>query len=488
MDNFDKDPNEIKSDELGSASESQNESGASADSGASETSSPFQADEFKIQPSDAPSEMRSEFFDPFAPEPKRNSWIFSKEPKPEKGYNPYREDMSVFKDIYEKNPKAYRGAEPLEGETEMYYRARRQMEYSYTNNVARGMLKNAGGFISLLALLFILLAYGIQIPVLIGLSGYTPTMSPEQSEKLIDILNYAIMTLQYVAFFPLIFFVGTVGYKNKIRTYFQKPQVSGMFIFRWSIICLGATYIVSIIFDNLFEILKSMGMYVADLSQPLPTEPLDLALYGLFTVIGAPIFEEIMFRGIMLTHLKKYGCIFASVVTGILFGLIHQNHGQMFFAAALGILFGIIALRAGSIIPTIIMHFVVNGFSFLNTIILSRTNYNDVYYYGTADTLDGPTWALFTSGALNALLYPIMAAALILFIVEFVLYPQTFKLPKGDSTLLAGQKAKAYLSSPVTVITLIILALVICTNSFIPVDAILESIMSALESANQLPV
>ncbi len=419
---------------------------------------------------------------PFFDEPKKKaSWVTSPDVKPEKGYNPYREDFSVFREIYNECPQNFRGSSPLEGETELQYSYRKRAEYTYTKQKTKQKLKDASSFASLLALIFVVIGLAIQIIAVLFISTLTESMTEVQYNDFIDVLNYVLMAIQYIAIFPLIFLVGTVGRKNKCRTFFQKPKTSSMFTFRWCVISLGSTYIISILFDMIFSVLQELGMNVNDLSSELPTEPLELALYGLFTVICAPLFEEIMFRGIMLTHLQKYGCIFASVVSGVFFGLIHQNHAQMFYACALGIIFAIMDIRAGSILPSIIAHVTVNGYSFINTVIAAPTNYNEAVFGEESVALTGPMWALFLMGLLNVLLYISMAAAIVLLIVEIVKFPKTFKLPAGDSMLTSKEKSKAFFSSPVVIITLVLLALVIYMNSFMPLDAISNMISSASE-------
>ncbi len=429
------------------------------------------------------------FYPMYPFEPPKKPWLTVKDVKPERGYNPYRDENSVFKSIYEANPNAFKGAEQLETEDDYQYHSRRYSEYTYTKNEAKKKLRNSLSFAALLTLMFVVLGFGIQIILLFALDGVSSAMTEREYEAFIDIVNYVLMGIQYLAIFPLILLVGTLGRKCKCRTFFHRPETSALFTFRWCIISLGTTYIVGIVFDNIFSVLQDMGMNVNDLSSPLPTEPLELALYGLFTVICAPIFEELLFRGIMLNRLKKYGELFACIVSGVLFGLIHQNHQQMFYAAALGMIFAIMDIKAGSIIPSVIAHMVVNGFSFLNTLIAAPTNYNEVYFGdGSVEMLDGPMWALFGMSLLNLLLLLVMAAAIVLLIIEFIKVPDTFRLRKGDSMLSSNEKANAFFSSPVMIITLIALAGMIFLNSFLPVDAIANFIESLESSLPTTPV
>ena len=49
-----------------------------------------------------------------------------------------------------------------------------------------------------------------------------------------------------------------------------------------------------------------------------------------YSVIVAPVAEEILCRGIIMKYLEKYGKVFALLITAMLFGLLHQNIVQFF--------------------------------------------------------------------------------------------------------------------------------------------------------------
>lgn len=81
----------------------------------------------------------------------------------------------------------------------------------------------------------------------------------------------------------------------------------------------------------------------------------------LFAAIVAPIFEEFVFRGVLLQTLKPYGNGLAVFFTGILFGAYHGNLSQCFYAAAIGIALGYIADVTDSLLPTTVIHILINS-------------------------------------------------------------------------------------------------------------------------------
>lgn len=90
----------------------------------------------------------------------------------------------------------------------------------------------------------------------------------------------------------------------------------------------------------------------------------DAALIGLLVVIGvgAPLVEELFFRGLLLRALGAWlGPVAAVVGSGILFGLAHLEPLQFAGLAAFGIVLGAVAWRVGRLGPTIAAHVSFNA-------------------------------------------------------------------------------------------------------------------------------
>lgn len=96
-----------------------------------------------------------------------------------------------------------------------------------------------------------------------------------------------------------------------------------------------------------------------------------LAGKNIFTVlfvtgIAVPLMEELIFRGLILSELRKIVSVkWAVIIQGILFGLYHFNTLQIIYAAILGIAFGIVLVWTKSIWSSVILHASVNNASTL---------------------------------------------------------------------------------------------------------------------------
>lgn len=88
----------------------------------------------------------------------------------------------------------------------------------------------------------------------------------------------------------------------------------------------------------------------------------------LYSVLGAPLIEELAFRGIIFGSVRRYGRIFAILISALLFGLMHLNIVQFTAAFLIGILFGYIRDTYG--LPAAVLMHISN-----NTLAIISNNY-----------------------------------------------------------------------------------------------------------------
>ncbi len=118
----------------------------------------------------------------------------------------------------------------------------------------------------------------------------------------------------------------------------------------------------SVSFLNTFfaDFLVRLGYKQPDV--PIPS--LDgFGIVGVLLVVALlpAIFEEIIFRGIVLDGAYAYGTAGAALLCGGLFALFHQNPVQTIYQFCWGAAFALMAIRAGSVFPTMLAHFINNA-------------------------------------------------------------------------------------------------------------------------------
>jgi len=104
---------------------------------------------------------------------------------------------------------------------------------------------------------------------------------------------------------------------------------------------------------------------------------LAMGWFRIFYMLSPGIWEEIAFRGVILNLQKKrYTQNIVILLNGIIFGLFHYINLltipdpfsislQVFFASCLGIALSYIYFKSKSLIPCIIIHFLINAFGIL---------------------------------------------------------------------------------------------------------------------------
>lgn len=79
------------------------------------------------------------------------------------------------------------------------------------------------------------------------------------------------------------------------------------------------------------------------------------------TMVMAPLIEELIFRGLMLSRLRKGMSDRAAVlICALIFGVAHGQILWMVYTFALGIVLGLVAVKSDSVVPGIVLHMVFN--------------------------------------------------------------------------------------------------------------------------------
>lgn len=102
-------------------------------------------------------------------------------------------------------------------------------------------------------------------------------------------------------------------------------------------------------------------------------------------VILAPLVEELLFRGSIQGHLlrKWKNPVWAILFSSLIFGAVHGNPVQIPFAFVLGTALGWMYYRTGSLLPSILMHFVNNGTAVCTFLIAEDPQATLISTYGT---------------------------------------------------------------------------------------------------------
>lgn len=192
------------------------------------------------------------------------------------------------------------------------------------------------------------------------------------------IMNIQLTKLSvYYDIFRLIFFVPISYYffRNiKFKKYFKVKQKMSFIeiIYFWALIS------VSILLINFFTRILGINI-ISKVSSIIINDnhwEILIIIDIMINTIIRPFLEEIVFRGVIMNDLKKYGYKVAIVINSILFGLIHYNINNTGQYIVLGIIFSYIAYKY-SLKYSILLHILCNIPSVMSIIFyINRDSYS----------------------------------------------------------------------------------------------------------------
>lgn len=135
---------------------------------------------------------------------------------------------------------------------------------------------------------------------------------------------------------------------------------------------LGAGMVGNVIATLLTVLLALGGVQVVD-NVPSFSGGAATTLLTFFTVAALPaVLEELLFRGVLLQPLRRYGDRVAILLSALLFALCHPSLPQAVNAFLMGLCFGVFAVRSGSLVIPMLIHLVYNAAACLVTLLSNR--------------------------------------------------------------------------------------------------------------------
>lgn len=226
--------------------------------------------------------------------------------------------------------------------------------------------------------------------------------SGKELEMITSSLAYVLIySLCNCALYILMFFlynkINKISFSaSKIK--FNMPWHTYLILIAVGIISLlGVNYFVGAT-DNVLEVIGFPIQKGLPLVNPT-SFPLFLLSLLVMAVIPA-ICEELIFRGVVLHGLRnKFGEWGAIFLSGLMFALFHGNLQQFIYPFILGSIMGWLVLRTGSLVSSMIVHFVNNGLVVTFAYIENMTGFslnlpNTWWFYLIAFALLGLTFVI----------------------------------------------------------------------------------------------
>lgn len=171
----------------------------------------------------------------------------------------------------------------------------------------------------------------------------------------IDLAGRAIFTLLFL----LIFFAIRRKKVTREMNLTKTPAI------KYVAAALGAIFIIFTVNMSMTLFIPQEGLQeFSEASKVLYAYPLWQAI--LANALVVPILEEVIFRGLIFSRLQKaMPNVVVALITSVLFGIVHGQLVWMLFAFIVGLLLSYVRIKTGSILPTIMMHVIINTYATL---------------------------------------------------------------------------------------------------------------------------
>ncbi len=201
-----------------------------------------------------------------------------------------------------------------------------------------------------------LLIFVVQFFVKMGLMGHAPT-------DLAGVLQVLFISQVVCILVPALLLTLLLTRRPRKTLLLERfPSVSAVAVaILLALVLYPLGYEMSVAIKSIYPLPVEIQRAASEFLKPLgDTESMGLMIL-LLAALPA-VCEEIAFRGLILSGLRKVGHKWWAIgISAVLFGMAHAVVQQQISAAVLGFVLGFIAVQTGNLIPCIAFHVVYNG-------------------------------------------------------------------------------------------------------------------------------
>lgn len=149
----------------------------------------------------------------------------------------------------------------------------------------------------------------------------------------------------------------------------------------YTALAMGLSSIFSFLVMGIDILLSGAGIHMTTPDFTMKYDLLNNLILLVSTCIVAPIFEELIFRGLILTALKKFGHVYAIVVTSLLFALLHGNIPQSLPIFFFSLVVCYVVIKMNSLLPAILIHFINNVYGVMGLYLSSNEIISNITFF-----------------------------------------------------------------------------------------------------------
>lgn len=249
------------------------------------------------------------------------------------------------------------------------------------------IMKAVGLILLLLVIYFVAQSFAAAMlaiihGVLITLSTVQSGAQPDVQQFTRDLLSYINTQTSWIILIAVAISVPTfyIIYRNRkheLMTFVSMKSISPLSIPILIIFGLSLNFVLEMLlyFVSQLSFLSKVFETYNQLAGVLFSGNLVVSLIAV-GIVG-PIFEELLFRGLIFGELRKISKVHVAIlIQALIFGVYHMNVVQGSYAFLIGILLGFIYYRSNSIITSIIIHITINSSSVILPQLISDSQFD----------------------------------------------------------------------------------------------------------------
>ncbi|WP_169729057.1 CPBP family intramembrane glutamic endopeptidase [Atopobacter phocae] len=182
-------------------------------------------------------------------------------------------------------------------------------------------------------------------------------------------LSIEVFSEQYGDFFMLIIigcqFLGVLLFQYVEKVKFERIEVKQTFDLKLFIVSfigiLSLNYLTYIFVSGFEGIINEVGYTMETNETDFTQMNWIIQMFSiLYTVVGAPVIEEIIYRGVIARQSIKISPAFGIILSALLFSGMHANLSQMSSTFLIGLVLGLVYYVTGNLLLPICLHMANN--------------------------------------------------------------------------------------------------------------------------------
>ncbi|MBR2041318.1 MAG: CPBP family intramembrane metalloprotease [Oscillospiraceae bacterium] len=299
------------------------------------------------------------------------------------------------------------------------------------------LIRGAGNGIGLASLGYIAISFFASAIFLVFAEIFYPASNIHGFYYLTETVEWCFNLAVYILSLLIPFGIYTLCVKMPLKVALPFRKAKADLTFGGVLIGLGAGIVASYATEALALGLESIGIGITMPEYETPETIPGLILYVITLTVAPAFIEEIIFRGIVMQSLRRFGDIFALVASALIFGIFHCNLIQMPYAFLLGLCIGYFVMRTGSIWVGVILHFINNSVAVVFELMYPHIT-EEMYIMAN-------------------LMYNLVCIilAVIALIAVLIKYKDMFRFEKAPGVLSPDKKVLYFVTSPALILAML---------------------------------